>query len=269
MPDPGSAAEACLRGSRCTPILDLDCPDTWHPEFNALVSAPEVRKAIRAFMNAGENACYTFLDEFEKQDQFVDERIAEQLRRQALDVVLSRYRYVAAYHGCRPRDLSSYRELGISPSNTEELLNQARELFAGMPGFEDALEDLEQCSYYRAHNEGKVWFLFSSNVKEIPGCCHHEGSELIRGIAHRIGPSAQSRFAATGKPTIIKCAIPIEWLETSAIDSVIGKYARSVIAAVVRSRIWPEKASNAVRGGFSLTRCVPPENIMEFIEMSD
>jgi hypothetical protein len=251
-------------------ILDLDCPGTWHSGFGALVDAPEARQAIQGILNAGEDACYEFLDEFGKQEQFVETPVAVQLRRQAVDILLRRYGYVAAYHGCRPRDPDSYRERGILPSNTQELLNQARELFAGMPGFDDALKDLEEhYPSYRPHNEGRVWLLFSSNVKEMPGCFHHRGSELIGGIAHRIGPDAESRFAATGKPTIIKCAIPVEWLGSQTVDPATDYYAHSAIAAVVRQRIWPEKAPKAVAGGFALTRGVPPENIMEFIEVPE
>ena len=71
-----------------------------------------------------------------------------------------------------------------------------------------------------------------------------------------------------GRPTLIKCAIPLNWLDDQDTFTVSTCYISDVIAYLIRKRARPEDDFHEFMGGFLLKRTVPPENILELIDMT-
>lgn len=250
-----------------TGLLDLDSRKTWHPDFEALVYGQEVWLKIEAKLDEGEMQCIEFLSQVTCAEDSLKDELAKYLRQKGGEIFFSKYSHVAGYHGCRPRDKDLYLTKGILPSNTEALISEARSLFAGIGGFEEALRDIG--SNYLSHNEGKVGLLLSAIRAKHDRNAYAKGSELIRCLANRLGTEAKSRFAQTGKPSLIECAIPADWLDKHTTFPVSGSYIKHVIHELIRQRKWPGDNFIGFDGAYILTRAVPPENILEFTEMTD
>jgi len=199
-------------------------------------------------------------------DDHLRDELAKLLRHKAREILVVRYSYVAGYHGCRVRDANQYLTGGIFPSDTSSLISEARLLFAGIQGFDEALQDIGP--QYLSHNEGKVGLLLSCIRAKHDRSSYTRGSELIRGLANRLGPEAKLRFAQTGKRSLIKCAIPTDWLENHTTFPAIEAYSNHVLEHLIRRRKWPEDDFVGFDGGYMITRAVPPENILELIDMT-
>lgn len=248
-------------------LLDLDSKESWHSDFEDLVYGKEVWHRVEAKLDSGETQRNIFLSRLTCADYSLKDNLAWSLRRSGRDILFTRYSHVAGYHGCRPKDPISYTSKGILPSNTEALISEARSLFVEIEGFDEALQDIKE--WYLNHNEGKVGLLFSALRAKEDHNTYVRGSELIRGLANRLGEIAKSRHAETGKPTLIKCAIPVGWLDTHTTDSTSGAYSNWVLEELIRIRTWPDDNFIGCEGGYMLNRAVPPENILDFIDMMD
>jgi hypothetical protein len=250
-----------LAGSR---VLDLDCPGSWDPAFAALVYAEQTWAEVKTRMGVGEDTSFEFLSQVRYSEQ---DALARRLRGQAVDVLVQKHSFVAAYHGCRPRDVRAYEEKGIQPSDPQALIDWSRDLFTGIDGFERALRDLTPM--YVGHNQGKVGLLISGTWAKKHRSDYVKGSELVGGLANRLGREAKLRVVETGRPTLIKCAIPVDWLDIHTTFPMRGGYASEVIAQLIRRRAWPHREYDGCEDGYLLTRGVPPENIIEFIDMTE
>ena len=248
-------------------LLDLDSLETWHSDFQDLVYQQDIWLKIEAKLDAAPPQGEEFLSQITCAPEYQRDELAKLLRHKAREILFLRYSHVAGYHGCRVRDENQYRLGGIFPSNTSALISEARTLFADIQGFEEALQDI--APWYLSHNEGKVGLLFSCIRAKDDRNAYTGGSELIRSLANRLGSEAKLRFAQTGRRSLIKCAIPIEWLENHTTLPVIGSFSNNVLEHLIRRRKWPEGNFVGFDGAYMLTRAVPSENILEFIDMTD
>jgi len=269
LPAPGTLSCVVLSRDDATMTnpLDLDAVENWHPDFAALVYARNIWPQIEAKLDAAELSDPGFLPEITCDGRYLQDQLARFLRREARAIQFSRYSHVVGYHGCRILDPTAYRSRGIVPSNTSELISRARVLFAGIPGFDAALESIG--ASYLEHNEGKVGLLLSCIRAKHSRNAYTGGSELISGLANRLGAEAKSRFAQAGTRTLIKCAIPMDWLDKHTTFPVSGAYCNHVLEQLIIRRRWPEDEYIGIDGGYMLTRVVPPENILEFIDMTE
>ena len=247
-------------------LLDLDSPETWHSDFQALVTSRTFGSEIETNLDAAKPQGNEFLSQIMCADDHLRDELAKLLRHKAREILVVRYSYVAGYHGCRVRDANQYLTGGIFPSDTSSLISEARLLFAGIQGFDEALQDIGP--QYLSHNEGKVGLLLSCIRAKHDRSSYTRGSELIRGLANRLGPEAKLRFAQTGKRSLIKCAIPTDWLENHTTFPAIEAYSNHVLEHLIRRRKWPEDDFVGFDGGYMITRAVPPENILELIDMT-
>ena len=247
-------------------LLDPDSSSTWHPDFKSFVYSGTVWPQIEAKVNPDEKNFIEFLAQVRCAPECLCDPLAIRLRNEGKRILLKRHSHVAAYHGCRPRDQETYREKGLLTSDTAVLIREARQLFDGIPVFDQALHGIETA--YINHNQGKVGFLYSAIRARFGHSEHPNGSELIRSLIFRLGPAANARFRGTGTPTLIKCAIPLSWLDNHTTYSVSTSYASEVIAQLILWRIRPDDEFHGFQGGFMLARSLPPENILEFIEMT-
>ena len=247
-------------------LLDLDSPETWHSDFQALVYRLDIWLRIEANLEAATPQGNEFLSQITCDPDYLIDELAKLLRRKAREILFLRYSHVAGYHGCRVRDENQYRLGGIFPSNTSDLISEARSLFADIQGFDEALQEI--APWYSSHNEGKVGLLFSCIRAKDDRNAYTRGSELIRSLANRLGPEAKLRFAQTGRRSLIKCAIPTDWLENHTTFPVTEAYSNDVLEHLIRRRKWPEDDFVGFEGAYMITRAVPPENILEFIDMT-
>ncbi|OQW62901.1 MAG: hypothetical protein BVN28_04925 [Nitrospira sp. ST-bin4] len=248
-------------------LLDLDSIETWHSDFEELLYDREIWPKVKTKLDSSEMQGIGFLSQVTCADDYLMDDLAQSLRQKGRESLFKRYSYVIGYHGCRLRDPESYQKFGILPSSTEHQISVARSLFQEIPGFNKALVDIE--ASYLNHNEGKVGLLFSAVRAKYNRSPYVRGSELIRGLAYRLGVTAKARFAGTGKRTLIKCAIPVNWLDDHTTFSAIGAYSNHVLDHLIRIRRWPHDNFIGFDGGYMLTRAIPPESILEFIDMTN
>lgn len=248
-------------------LLDLDSLETWHSDFYALVYGRDIWRRIASKLDASEIQETAFLSQITCADEYLKDELAELLRRKATEILFARYSHVAAYHGCRVKDAKTYKSRGIVRSDINALIIEARSLFAGIQGFDAALENVG--ARYLAHNEGKVGLLLSCVRAKQDRNSYTGGSELMRGLANRLGPEAKFLFAQTGRRTLIKCAIPTSCLKKHATFSAIGAYSNNVIQHLIRRRKWPEDDFSGFDGGYMITKAVSPDNLLDFIDMTD
>ncbi len=244
--------------------LDLDSIDTWHSDFSALLYASDMWRQVETrIKNSGDSE---FLPALTYTKDRLDD-LTRPIRLKAEEILSTRYTSVIAYHGCRPKDPDSYRTKGILPSEPSILIETARGLFDGLHGLEEAINEV--CSNtYIAHVKARIWLYFSGLRARHPNESHRNGSELIRSIATRLGREAEERFEETGKPTLIKCSIPLERLAEYEDSSVVSIYAGKIIEGLIRKQLWPKEEPTGFQGGYYLTRIIPSENIVGFIDVS-
>lgn len=228
-------------------ILDLDSSMTWNSDFKTLVYASETWAQIvdKARGTGGDE----FLAALTYAEDRLKENLTRSLRAEAVEILRDRHDSVMAYHGCRPRDPRSYQMNGVMPSDPSRLIENARSLFAGFPNLEHAIMQMAS-SDYLCHVHGRVWLYFSGPWARHCGDTHIQGSELIRGIAERLGREASLRYEMTGKATHIQCKISI------------------VIEGLVRTRLWPEEGPVGFPGAYYVTETIAPESIIDFIDVS-
>ena len=250
------------------PILDLDDPDTWHSEFTGLIDSHWCSIDAELGATAGTSVWQLMRGEVCDQNQ-----LGGLLQKEAVGILCTRYSYVMAYHGCRVRDTVSYTSRGILQSNPACLATMARELFCGIDGFDDALRDLTQQwgsgQSYAQWNHGKVGLLLSGERARSERCGFAGGSEFMRAIANRLGKEAKRRFVQTGRPALIKCKIPVDWLDMSTTFPVKGSYSNDVLFHLIGKRRDPTANPVAQNGGYLLTRTVPADHVLNFIDMTD
>jgi hypothetical protein len=248
-------------------LLDPDLESTWS-DIEAAVN--EAWQEINIKFDLGEEQGKQFLNQLTCVNEFLADNLARSLRQKGREILYTRYSHVAGYHGCRPIDRTSYKTKGILPSNTNAVISQARTLFEGIEGLDEVIQGIKYTNgYYLKHNEGKVGLLYSELLAKAKRNRYALGSEFIRSIAFRLGPVAKSRYAETGKPTLIKCAIPVDWLDNHTMGPASGGYSNDVLAALIRMRMGADDSFIGFDGGYMLTRAVPPENILDFIDMTN
>lgn len=169
------------------------------------------------------------------------------------------YRFVRAYHGCRPTALDSYHEKGILPCNPVELKAIARSIFSNQPGVERAIEYLaDDGDYtYEEHNGGKVFFCLTKD-ELVEDCGHYllQGSEYLQAVAVRIGENHVLR--SRGKATVFECNVPIEHIEEDFIKDLGGAILEQIGDGILRRPL----GSAGSNFGFWITVPLLPENIV-------
>ncbi len=243
-------------------LLDLDSPKTWRPHFDSFVYENNTWNSIQAEISENEKAI-DFMFDFKNRPQYRKNPLVKNLCEIGSKVLTERYTHVAGYHGCRPKNKTTYKKLGVLPSNIKNLTQEARIIFDGIPGFNSAIKDIGKD--YQQHNNGKVGFLLSAVWAMSENNEYSKGSEFISAIANRLGSNAKTRFAKTEKRTWIKCAIPINWLDTKADFPIKESYVSNVISGLIRFKKWPEEKLNYFDQGFLLKKGIPPKNILAFI----
>lgn len=157
------------------------------------------------------------------------------------------YTHVRAFHGCRPIDISTYKEHGIVPITRAVARQEAILRFGGgtipdstiLAAFDRAwkeLDDIHKC----------VWFALTR--EELLNTCGHymiSGSEFLLALGTGLG--YQYKLREIGTPSLLHCDVPVSAIPTWFLDS--------MEAAIVDDRIGT--------CGFKITGNLSHEDIVE------
>jgi len=104
-------------------ILDLDDAHTWEETYRAfLINDPAWGIIDDALSTTANDAIYAVFHELTVRDEFVQSPDLLILRHRCTDHFRSVFTHVAAYHACRPTDITSYFNAGVLPADTEALV---------------------------------------------------------------------------------------------------------------------------------------------------
>jgi hypothetical protein len=246
--------------------LDLDDSNTWVEDLFQLVSENDTWEYI---LNSKVDS-YSggkILEHLSYKEESMYDQVLLNLVRKAKNVLVSKYSFVIGYHGCRVTDKESYLKNGIMTSNPRKLIKFTKELF-GLDKEIDEIVDEFNKDDYLSHNANKIGFLLSAEWAKYERNQHSLGSELIRAIAGRLGKKYLEKYFKIGTSTLIKCKIPIDWLDTYSTYPIIKSYSSSVLYQIIYKKFWPADKNQQVNGGFMFRHNIPPEYIIDFIDMT-
>lgn len=202
-------------------ILDLDKKETWHDDFYQIFN----------------KICLS----------------ENELKRRSLQVLKDNYSFVAGYHACRTADPELYRKKGVSPSNPDEIISIAWDLFKGVPGLEEVLSPANHESLCLERSRGCVGAFVSGKWAIETGSHYFKGSERLQTITAQLkSEEADTRLRESGQATLISFKIPIDWLSEIVSDD-MSIYARA-LGILFRNDYFRG-------GGFLLRKAIPPEYI--------
>ena len=141
----------------------------------------------------------------------------EHLKEKGVD--LSHYKYVRAYHACRPCDLNSYLSDGLRPYSKEQAWNEVHKKLSGYFS-EDKISSVFEKRWAEHSKDGYDAFIHLSLEKKPlynayrPEMQHYliYGSEFVYSVAISLFENnwALREIMQSGIPTIITCNVPIE-----------------------------------------------------------
>jgi hypothetical protein len=204
--------------------------------------------------------------------------LAKKLLEPAKRILFERYDFVVAYHGCRVKSKADYKECGLCPSDHSKLLEQAKNLFNGLPQLDLALKQLTNDLEIRKIHDGKL-FLYASEkygLNEQKGD-QFQGSEIIGSMLTKfemIGNQdvfleAKRRFEDSGVRTSIKCKLPLDWFLDSEIfeDDRISQFPLFVLEELIETKKNSSNPNRNSEGICCLKKAIPFENLIEFKEV--
>lgn len=155
----------------------------------------------------------------------------------------SYYRYVRAFHGCRPIDLQSYFVDGLRGQTAEAIEAQFLALFQDVPK-SALLEVIARFQDRKESERGRFWVVLDEN--ELMESCGHyliQGSEYLMALAASLcqlipGEDYRLRLRSSGTPTVFELHIPIGYLSPHEINDL----SRLVLAA------WGERTAQRPLG---------------------
>lgn len=249
-------------------VLNIDEPESWIEDFSNLVFYDPTWSEVSEKIQNVEMDAINFYAQLDCDPKYLSDPLAQRLRHEASKILEEKYEYVLACHGCRINDVDSYRTHGIRLSEPDTLVQLAYKLFDGIPGIDAAVRNLNMGGQYFEHNNGKIGFLLSRKNAVFTKNDYCTGSELIAGLAHRLGVEAEKRWSEYGAPSFIVCKIPLPWLDEHTTFPVRHSYSDAILKVLVQSRADDEFQYRGVNGGFLLTTPVDAENIIEIVDMS-
>lgn len=251
-------------------ILDLDDANTWTGSYSSILDLPELTE-VAVSTNADENVLGLF-EQLGRAPEYVTDRTASMLRQRCIKTLFKDFTHVIACHGCRVADPADYLTKGLLQSQPEQLVDF---LLRCAPEMVDrihaAARDLG--SRYFDWNRGTVCFLFSQQWAMCEKTHYSYGSELIQGIVNRVGPELARKYVATGKPSLIRCRIPVGWIKAHSKSGTTHEtYAIEPLRIMIRDKFFsrvPDEGPIWPNGGFRLAKSIPPYLIEDIVDMSE
>lgn len=179
------------------------------------------------------------------------------------------FQALRAFHGCCPRDISSYYRDGILPLDYERAERFARSHFLS-DAFPEISEDellkaMEECkSQYRG---GHVYF--EANEKFLKDHCGHYllyGSEYLVAVAATLTRQDRRRdyrhsLKGLGTPTVFVCDVPLELISSDIRLELAGSMLEVLFEHFLNKTYRHPQIGNSF--GFSTRKALEPEFIMD------
>lgn len=173
------------------------------------------------------------------------------------------YGFIIGFHGTRSDSPADFLDHGIRLSDIKARNQSAVEHFGDSDAIQKAIIECHRCSQ---RDHGKIYVALTKDVflKIHPHYLYY-GSENIYKIAQCLGRTAE--LAAKGKPFIVECLIPTNFLESELSFwrgrsyEMLEDYFKKVFRP---SETWPVNPSNT-----KITQPIPAENILSVHEFSE
>lgn len=175
------------------------------------------------------------------------------------------YRYLRAFHGCCPPDLSSYFEQGIVPVDPQTAVDSVKRILLCGRYPELTEKQIDEAVVRRGLCERDKRIYFGLDDRFLIGHCGHYllyGSEYRVGVVAELstlgGPDYRRCFKGLGTPTMLVCDIP--WRMIS--EEVHRSLCRALLAESFRNLLDPSYAPSIIDFGFAIGGVLPPEHIV-------
>ncbi|HEC84916.1 MAG: hypothetical protein DRR19_05205 [Candidatus Parabeggiatoa sp. nov. 1] len=169
--------------------------------------------------------------------------ITKQENKSDIDVVTvlmehfqKKYVAVRAFHGCRPKHLSSYTTHGLIPFKPDTFQKIAHEYFLTIGHTEEVARKLEEISEVQSQllYEGEVSFHIDANfIVDCAGYYLIYGSHSLFATAILLSRATDIDFkkilAKQGKQTVFVCDIPLYMLSFNTIKTLC----KTILAAII------------------------------------
>jgi hypothetical protein len=183
---------------------------------------------------------------------------------------ISRLDGLGVYHACRTRmPPTSYETLGILPTSQERLQEYARTVFRGVAALPDVLHGRDR-EYFDRY-EGTV-SLYTTGLRAP--ACYLSGSHFMQRVAAALGERGAAcwdKEVRATTPVIIKCCLPLDWLDSDL--EVRGQqlyvYSSTVVREMIRMRKEGRSDPRGPPRSIVLRRSVSRGQILGFVDASD
>lgn len=242
-------------------ILDLDDSRTLSPTLDRLIKQPDV---LSQLIEDFRDNCVIF-EELSFNPKYMTTAIVHKLHAATTNIIQSEYTEVIAYHACHPVNYQSYIEHGLLQTNRELLFNQTKEVFGEISDIENIFEPI--CLKYLEWHEGTIGLFLSAHEETSWHAC----SYFLETMSAELGTEGQNllkRFLSAGVPTMIKCSLPLCWLNKNMRESSVRHYASAVLQKMILLHTSPNNTHHNF-GALGLKSNLPPERILGFINMSN
>lgn len=151
-------------------------------------------------------------------------------------LIKNKYDYIVYYHGSATDNIYTYLQNGIVTSSVEDRIKYARQLFPinRYPELTEHVFNEKKNIYlkdegYRCTNEGKIYFNIDNSFFEEPSHQYYlcYGGETLGTFVGLLGERYKSELKEKLTPVILKCIIPIKYLENDfddIIKDIIDKF---------------------------------------------
>lgn len=250
-----------MKAMRNEAILDLDDPKSIIPSLYSVIDRPRTWAALREDVKG---KCALF-HEFANSEESVKTPLVRALRDAAERVIRSEYAAVAVYHACRPKERAAYSADGLLRTNERLLWQLTKDVFGDTP--ETLAAFVPVCRKYLEWYDGTIGFFLTAHEQTS----WHRVGCFIGKMADTLGQNGQAllnAFLVRSIPTIVKCKLPLDWLDSKMRDPSVGHCAFAVLQRMILMRALPEDATNDF-GALGLKCDVPPSMIIGFIDPTD
>lgn len=239
-------------------MLDLDDQDSISASLLALLEDPAVWNRLQDDLA---DTCAMF-HEFANREECVETSLVRTLRSDAERVIRREYTSVAAYHACCPADRTTYAVRGLVRTDEALLRELTHAAFGDTPEIETVFAPT--CRKYLEWYDGTIGLFWTAHEETS----WHKCPCFLGKMADAIGDDGQAHlqeFLTSCLPTIVKCRLPLDWVENKMRDPAIGRCASATLQRMILFRAMPQDATNDL-GALGLKTDVPPEMIVGFLD---
>jgi len=172
-----------------------------------------------------------------------------------------RYTHIRVFHGCRPVDVGEYYQRGFLPMDPEQLIETARRYFlrGQLKEINEGLLEKAIAEISTKHRANHIYFVLDDrHLLNGAGEYLIYGSEYLYCLAIRLTGNCESILRKMGIPTIFACDLPVEMVDSWAIDELVGH----LLSTLFRSfESGEKKTAPKTRFSFWIKRALPSEFI--------